>query len=108
MIVGMPGRGILQRAFPLDILMVPSSAITVTANGEHLMCGGFSLDESICFVSLEFIANVFGDLSLSPRWDGSDATIMVSTRRGPPSPIWAMIGDSIEEFHMTSDGEGGV
>jgi hypothetical protein len=38
-------KGDLQRAFPLDIPMVPSSAITVTADGEHLMCGGFSQGE---------------------------------------------------------------
>jgi hypothetical protein len=36
-------KGDLQRAFPLDVLMVPSSAIVVAADGERLMCGGFSL-----------------------------------------------------------------
>jgi hypothetical protein len=33
-------KGDLQRAFPLDFLMVPSSTITVAVDGEHLMCGG--------------------------------------------------------------------
>jgi hypothetical protein len=32
---------------------------------------------------------------------------MVSSRSGPPSLLWAMIGHSTEEFHMTSDIEGG-
>jgi hypothetical protein len=32
---------------------------------------------------------------------------MGSTHSGPPSPLWAMIWDSAEEFHMTSGGEGG-
>jgi hypothetical protein len=36
--------------------MVPSSVI---ADGEHLMCGGFSLSETICLGNFEFIANYF-------------------------------------------------
>jgi hypothetical protein len=35
--------GDLRHAFPLDVLMVPSSALVVTADGECLSCGGFSL-----------------------------------------------------------------
>jgi hypothetical protein len=46
--------------------MVPSSALTISANGEHLMCGGFSLGETIHFGSLQFIADYFGGLSLPP------------------------------------------
>jgi hypothetical protein len=37
--------------------------------------------------------------------DCSNAAIMGSTHGGPPSPLQAMTGDSIEEFHMDSDGE---
>jgi hypothetical protein len=40
-------KGNLQHAFHLDVLMVPSTMITVTANGEHLTCGGFSLNEPV-------------------------------------------------------------
>jgi hypothetical protein len=36
--------------------MVPSSVI---ADGEHLMCGGFSLSETICLGNFKFIANYF-------------------------------------------------
>jgi DMSO/TMAO reductase YedYZ molybdopterin-dependent catalytic subunit len=32
----------LQRAFPLDVLMVPLSAITVAIDGERLICGGWA------------------------------------------------------------------
>jgi hypothetical protein len=45
-------KGNLQHVFPLDILMVPSSMITIATNDEHLMCGGFSLGETIHLGSL--------------------------------------------------------
>jgi hypothetical protein len=48
-------KGDLQRAFPLDVPMVPSPVIAVTADGERLMCGGFSLDETVCLGNFEFI-----------------------------------------------------
>jgi hypothetical protein len=47
-------------------------------------------------------------LSLTPRRDGSDAAAMGSTRRGASSPLWAMIGDSTEEFHTASNRELGL
>jgi hypothetical protein len=97
----------LQRTFPLDVLMVPSSVFTVAADSEHRSCGGFSLDETIRFGSLEIIANYVGGLSLSPRRDGSDANIMVSNHRRPSSPLRAIIGDCLEEFHKAMGGEGG-
>jgi hypothetical protein len=37
-------KGDLQRAFPLHVLMVPSSVLTIGADSECLSCGGFSLD----------------------------------------------------------------
>jgi hypothetical protein len=61
----------LQRAFPLDIPMIPSSALAVVAGDERLLSSGFSLGETICFGSLEVIADHFGGLSLSPTGDGS-------------------------------------
>jgi hypothetical protein len=76
--------------------MVPSSALSVTADGERLSCGGFFLGKTIRFGSLEFISDHFGGLSLSPMGDGSDAIVMGSARGGPPYPLRAMMGDSAE------------
>jgi hypothetical protein len=73
----------LQHAFLLDVLMVPASVLTVAAGGECLLCGGFSRGKTIRFESLEFIANHFGGMSLSPMWDGSNAVVMDSARGGP-------------------------
>jgi hypothetical protein len=101
-------KGDLQRAFSLYVLMVPASVLIVTTSGERLLCDGFTLGETICFGSLEFIADYFSGLSLSPRRDGSDAVVVGSSRSEPPSRLRAMIGDSLEEFHTASDGEGGV
>jgi hypothetical protein len=95
-------------AFPLYILMVPSSALTVATDGERLSCDVFSLDKTIHFESVEFITNRFGDLCLSPMGDGLGAAVMGSTCGGRPCPLRVMIEDSVEEFHMTSDGEGRI
>jgi hypothetical protein len=34
-------KGDLKCAFPLDVLMVPSSSLTIAADGERLSCDGF-------------------------------------------------------------------
>jgi hypothetical protein len=44
--------------------MVPSSTITVAADGERLTCGGFSLGVTVHLGNFEFIANYFSGLSL--------------------------------------------
>jgi hypothetical protein len=84
-----------------------SSALAVTANGECLSGGGFSLGETIHFGSIEFITDFFGNLSLPPRRDISDAAVMGSIHSGPPSPLRAMIGNYTEEFHTALDGKEG-
>jgi hypothetical protein len=89
----------LQCAFPLDVLMVPSSVLTVDAGGARLSCGGFSLGETILFGSLEYSTDHFGGLSLSP---------MGSTRGGPPSSQRTMTGDSTEGFPRAPDEEGRI
>jgi hypothetical protein len=73
----------LQRAFPLNVLMVLASVLNVAAGGEGLLCGGFSRGKTIRFESLEFIADHFGSMSLSPMWDGSNTVVMDSARGGP-------------------------
>jgi hypothetical protein len=84
-----------------------SSALAVAANGERLSGGGFSLGETIHFGSIEFITDFFGNLSLPPRRDISDAAVMGSIHSGPPSPLRAMIGNYTEEFHTALDGKEG-
>jgi hypothetical protein len=86
--------------------MVPSSAVTVTTDGERLTCGGFSLGETVRLWSIEFVVGYFGGLSLSPRRGDSSTAFMGSTHSRTPSPWRAMIEDSIDEFLMTSSREG--
>jgi hypothetical protein len=69
-------KGDLELAFPLDVPMVPSMALAVTADGEHLSCDVFSHSETIRVGSLEFITDCFSGLSLSPMGGGSDAAVM--------------------------------
>jgi hypothetical protein len=86
--------------------MLPSSVILIAANGKHLACVGFSLGETVCLGNFEFIADYFGDLSLSPKRGNVGASFMGSTGRGASTLQWAMIEDSTEEFLTTSSGEG--
>jgi hypothetical protein len=99
-------KGDLQRAFHLDVLMVTTFAHVISTTGERLICGGFSFGEMVPFGSLEFIANCFGGLSLSPRRNDSGTAIIGSTHVGTPSPLRAMIEDSTEEFYTALSGEG--
>jgi hypothetical protein len=76
-------------------------------DGERLMCGGFSLSETIHFGSLEFIADCFSGLSLSPKGSNSGAIFVGTTRSGSPS-LWSMIENSADEFYMASSGGGAL
>jgi hypothetical protein len=95
-----------QHAFPLDILMVPSSAITVTTTDERLACGGFSLGETVCLGNFEFITDYFGGLRLFPRRGDEGTTFMGLTLSVSSTSLWAMIEDSVEDFYTASGGEG--
>jgi hypothetical protein len=99
-------KGYLQHATPLDVLMVPSSSIPITADGERLACGGFSLDEPIHLGNIEFITDYFNGLSLSPRRGNKDAIFVGLTRSGASTPQRAMIEDSTEKFLTALSGEG--
>jgi hypothetical protein len=59
-------KGGFAACFPLDVLMVHSSTLTIATTRECLTCGGFSLGETIHFGSLEFITDYFNSMSLSP------------------------------------------
>jgi hypothetical protein len=97
----------LKHSFPLDVLMVPTSVLAFSTNGEHLTSNGFSLGETIHLGSFEFIADYFGGLILSPRRSDTGTTFMDSTRSEPQSLWQPMTEDSTDEFHMTSSGGGG-
>jgi hypothetical protein len=99
-------QGNLQHIFPLHVSMVPSSVITVTADGECLTCSGFSLDKIVRLGNFEFISDYFGGLSLSPKRGDAGATFMGSNRSEKSTPRRTMIKDSVEEFLTASSGEG--
>jgi hypothetical protein len=79
-------KGNLQCVSPLHVLMVHSSVLAVSTDSERLMCGGFSLSETVHVRSFEFIADYFSDLSFSPRRNDSGTACMGSTHSGPLSP----------------------
>jgi hypothetical protein len=54
--------------------MVPSPKPIIVVDGNTLTDVGFTLGETICFGSLEFIADRFSDLSLSP--EGNDSGVV--------------------------------
>jgi hypothetical protein len=85
--------------------MVHSSTLTVTTDGEHLTCAGFSLGETIRFGRLEFIANYFGNLSLSLMGNESGVIFVGMARSGSP-PLCSILEDSINEFYIASSREG--
>jgi hypothetical protein len=75
-------------------------------DGECLTCSEFSLGETVHHGNFEFIIDYFGDLSLSPRRGNTGATFMGSTHNGEPTPLWAVIEDSTEEFLTVPSREG--
>jgi hypothetical protein len=79
--------------------------LTVATNDKCPTCNGFSLGKTICFRSLEFIADCFGGLSLSPKWSDLDVVFMGTTRSGSQL-LWSINVDSTEEFYMNSRDEG--
>jgi hypothetical protein len=78
----------------------------ICTDSERLLCGGFSLGETIPIGSLDFIVDYFGGLSLSPKRSNPCTVFMGSTHSGSPS-LRAMIEDSTEEFYTASSREGG-
>jgi hypothetical protein len=85
--------------------MVHSSTPIIATVEKCLTCGVFSLGETVCFNSLEFIIDYFGNLSLSPKGSDSGTIFMGMTHSGSPS-LHVIIEDSTDEFYMTSSGEG--
>jgi hypothetical protein len=76
----------LQRAFPPNILMVPSLVFITTTGAEGLPHDVSSLGRTIHFWSHELIADRFGGQILSPLGDGSDTIVMSPAYSEPPLP----------------------
>jgi hypothetical protein len=89
-----------------EVLMVPSSSITIAANDERLTCGGFSRGEPVYLGIFELIIDYFSSLSLYPRRGNDGAVFVGSTRSGACTPQRAMIEDSPEEFLTASSRKG--
>jgi hypothetical protein len=68
------------------VLMVQSSSITVTIDGERLTCARFSLSEPVHLGNFMFIAIYFGGPSPSPRRGDEGTAFMGSTRSGASTP----------------------
>jgi hypothetical protein len=64
-------EGRFVACFPLNISIVHSLKLTVVTDNEHQTGFGFILGEIIHFRSLEFTADCFGCLSLSPEENDS-------------------------------------
>jgi hypothetical protein len=79
--------------------------LAITTDGKHLTCGGFSLGETVCFGSLDFIADYFSSLNLSPKGSDSGTIFMGMVHSGSPS-LHTILEDSADEFYSTSSGEG--
>jgi hypothetical protein len=86
--------------------MVSSSAITITADNECLMCGGFSLGATVRLKNFEFITDYFDGLSLSTRRGDEGVALMGSIHSRASTPWRAMIEDSAEDFLTASSGDG--
>jgi hypothetical protein len=76
-------------------------------NDEHQTDVGFTLDETICFGSLEFIADCFGNLSLSPEGNDSGTVFVGMVHSGSPS-LHTILEESADEDDTTSSGGGSL
>jgi hypothetical protein len=90
-------KGGFVACFSLNISMVQSSTLVITADGKHLTCGGFTLGEIIRFGSLEFIADNFRSLSLSPKGNDSGADFRGMAHGGSLS-LHTILEDSADEL----------
>jgi hypothetical protein len=66
-------------------LIVYSSKLSFVANGNNSIDFSLALGETICFSSLEFTADYFKRLSLSPEEDNSGAIFIGMVHSGSPS-----------------------
>jgi hypothetical protein len=78
----MPGRGDLQRAFPLDVPLVPSPKLSSVTNDNNTTDVGLAPGSAIHFGSLEFITDRFGHRCLSPQEQDAGAIFIGMVHSG--------------------------
>jgi hypothetical protein len=83
--------------------MVHSSKLVVITDGEHLTSVSFTHGETICFGSLEFSAECFGNLSLSDEGKVSCVVIMWMVHSRLQS-LHTILEDSVDEGDTSSSG----
>jgi hypothetical protein len=83
--------------FPLNVLMFYSSKLTFIANSNNPTDIGLALGKTICFGSLEFTAERFGNLSFSPEGNDSGVIFVGMVQSEPPSLHTILEESSSEE-----------
>jgi hypothetical protein len=92
--------------FPLNVLMVHSPKPTIVTDGHHQTDIAFAPGKTIRLGSLEFIADCFGRLSLSPKGNDSGVVFMGMVHNRSPS-LHAILEESADEDDTnSSEGEG--
>jgi hypothetical protein len=91
--------------FPLNVSMVHSLKLIIVANGNNLTSVGFALGKTICFRSLEFTTNHFGDLNLSHEGNDSAAIFLRMIHSRLPS-LHMVLEESTDGDDTTSNGRG--
>jgi hypothetical protein len=87
--------------------MVYSLKLTIVANGNNPTNVGLTSGETICFGSLEFIIDRFGNPSLSLKGNDSDAMFVGMLHRGSSS-LCTILEESSDKGDTTSAGGGGL
>jgi hypothetical protein len=85
--------------------MVHSLKPVIITDGNHQTGVGFALCETIRFGSLEFMAERFSSLSLSPKGNDSGTVFIGMVDNGSLS-LHSILKESINEDDMTSYGGG--
>jgi hypothetical protein len=94
-------EGIFVVCFSLNVLMVHTLKFTIIANGNNLTSVGFMPGETIYFGSMEFTADLFGNLSLSPKGNDSGVVFIGIVHSGSPS-LHTILEESSDKGDTTS------